>query len=31
MVLIGKDFNLYIGEMIKVLNLAHEYKPNELG
>ena len=31
MVLFVKDFNLYIGEMIKVLNLAHEYKPNGLG
>ena len=31
MVLIENYFNLYIVEMIKVLNLAHEYKPNELG
>ena len=31
MVLMKKNFNLYIGDIIKVLNLAHEYKPNELG
>ena len=31
MVLIEKDFNLYISDIIKVLNLPHEYKPNELG